>query len=273
VRHAFVASHPDDAALSCGGLIASLHARGEQIALVSVYSGAGDLDALTPYQREALGFDDPGTAWAGRSLDPAAAMAARRAEDRAYAALVGAEQVFVNLPDAVFRGYVGDDELVGPPREDDPAPIDALASALAGVGPDLVYVPLSVGGHVDHRQVMRAAMALAATPGSNVRDRLRFYEDFPYTLTRGWEGLADLDPDVASRLPAGFELSPELFPIEGLLEAKLAGMHAYSSQVDHLFGGLDGLAEAVRTQAARPGGAQGVAASERYWRLVAIATP
>lgn len=272
MRHVFVSPHPDDAALSCGGLIASLHARTEAVVIVSVYSGAGDLDALTPYQREALGFGDPGTEWAGRTLDPRAAMEARRAEDRAYALMVGAGQVFVNLPDAVFRGYVGNDELTGIPRDDDPAPVEAVATALAGLRPDHVYVPLSIGGHVDHRQVTRAALALAATPGSGIRGLLRFYEDFPYTLTRGWEGPADLDADVLSRLPAGLELAPELVSIEGRIEAKLAGMLTYSSQVDHLFGGPDGLADAVRIQAGRPGRAEGIAAGECYWRLVAQGT-
>jgi LmbE family N-acetylglucosaminyl deacetylase len=262
-----VAPHPDDAALSCGGLVACLRARGEPIAILSVYSGSGDLDALTPYQREALGFADPGTPWVGRALDPTAAMEARRAEDRAYARMVGAEQVFVNLPDAVFRGYEGDDQLTGAPRTDDPAPVEALATALAALRPDRVYAPLAIGGHVDHRQVRSAAMALASTPHSAVRRLLRFYEDFPYTVTRGWEGLADLDPEIVASLPAGFEFAPELVPIESQLDAKLAGMRVYASQVDHLFGGPDGLAEAVRVQAGRPGKAQGIAASERYWRL------
>jgi LmbE family N-acetylglucosaminyl deacetylase len=264
VRHVFVAPHPDDAALSCGGLIASLKAQREQIAIVSVYSGAGDPEGLTTYQREALGFADPGSSWAGSALPPVAAMEARRAEDRAY----GAELAFVDLPDAVFRGYEGDDQLTGAPRADDPVPVEALATALAGLRPDRVYAPLAIGGHVDHRLVGRAVLALAATPHSTVRGLLRFYEDFPYTLTRDWEGPADLDPEIVASLPAGFELAPELVSIESLLEAKLAGMSAYASQVDHLFGGPDGLAEAVRIQAGRPGRAEGIHASERYWRLV-----
>jgi LmbE family N-acetylglucosaminyl deacetylase len=268
MRHVFVAPHPDDAALSCGGLIAALHVRGESIAIVSVYSGAGGPSSLTPYQREALGFADPGSRWAGESLDPLTAIAARHEEDGAYARLIGAEQAFVDLPDAVFRGYEGDDQLIGPPHSDDPVPVEALARALARLGPDRAYVPLSIGGHVDHRQVRRAAMELAASPGSRVRGLLRFYEDFPYTLTHGFEAPADLDPEVPAGLPPGFELAAEFVPIDGLIEAKLAGMRSYASQVDHLFGGPEQLAEAVHRQALRVGAAAGMGPAERYWRIV-----
>jgi LmbE family N-acetylglucosaminyl deacetylase len=49
VTHVFVSPHPDDAALSCGGLIASLRDRGEGVTIVSVFSRAGDLGSLTPF--------------------------------------------------------------------------------------------------------------------------------------------------------------------------------------------------------------------------------
>jgi len=56
VSHIFVSPHPDDAALSCGGLIANLRELGQNVIILSVYSGHGDLDRLTSYQRQALGF-------------------------------------------------------------------------------------------------------------------------------------------------------------------------------------------------------------------------
>src|SRR6187549_3971577 len=54
----FVAPHPDDVALSCGGLIASLRELGQNVAIITVFSGGpadGD-DGSMEYQREALGF-------------------------------------------------------------------------------------------------------------------------------------------------------------------------------------------------------------------------
>src|SRR5213079_184834 len=58
MAHVFVAPHPDDVALSCGGLIASLRELGQNVTIITAYSGASSLgeDSLTSYQREALGF-------------------------------------------------------------------------------------------------------------------------------------------------------------------------------------------------------------------------
>ncbi|NQW55368.1 MAG: PIG-L family deacetylase, partial [Chloroflexi bacterium] len=56
MSHIFVSPHPDDAALSCGGLIANLRELGQNVIILSVYSGHGSLDRLTTYQRQALGF-------------------------------------------------------------------------------------------------------------------------------------------------------------------------------------------------------------------------
>ena len=56
MTHVIVAPHPDDAALSCGGLIASLRELGQNVAVLTLYSGTGSTNGMTPYQREALGF-------------------------------------------------------------------------------------------------------------------------------------------------------------------------------------------------------------------------
>src|SRR5258707_6333258 len=56
MTHVFVAPHPDDVALSCGGLIASLRELGQNVTIITVFSGAGSDGSLSGYQREALGF-------------------------------------------------------------------------------------------------------------------------------------------------------------------------------------------------------------------------
>ena len=56
MTHVFISPHPDDVALSCGGLIGSLRELGQTVAIVTVHSGDGGRNGLTPYQREALGF-------------------------------------------------------------------------------------------------------------------------------------------------------------------------------------------------------------------------
>ena len=53
----------------------------------------------------------------GRQIDGSGAI-----EDERFAYFAEASIVFLDLPDAVFRGYEGDDELLGMPRDDDDAP-------------------------------------------------------------------------------------------------------------------------------------------------------
>ena len=50
-------------------------------------------------------------------------MARRRVEDERFAYFAEASIVFLDLPDAVFRGYEGDDQLLGAPRPDDTRPV------------------------------------------------------------------------------------------------------------------------------------------------------
>src|SRR6187431_2930618 len=57
MTHVIVAPHPDDAALSCGGLISSLRELGQNVTIITVFSGGPSAGAdLTEYQRAALGF-------------------------------------------------------------------------------------------------------------------------------------------------------------------------------------------------------------------------
>ena len=78
-------------------------------------------------------------------------MARRRLEDERFAYFAEASIVWLDLPDAVFRGYEGDDELLGAPRATTTAPVDLLRREIARLEPQKVYLPLGVGGHVDHQ--------------------------------------------------------------------------------------------------------------------------
>ena len=95
-----------------------------------------------------------GAVYTDEIIDAAAAgdlMARRRLEDERFAYFAEASIVFLDLPDAVFRGYEGDDELLGTPRADDDAPFELLRREIARLEPQKVYLPLGVGGHVDHQ--------------------------------------------------------------------------------------------------------------------------
>ncbi|NJD27548.1 MAG: hypothetical protein FIA92_04555 [Chloroflexi bacterium] len=362
VAHVFVAPHPDDAALSCGGLIASLRELGQNVTILTVYSGSGSgsgggvgngSGGLTSYQREALGFgtktiwpaseafnrsaiaadypvdDGSGVApwaadddrleatqadadasakrfwqrasWYRRAsirnrplagqllvdevstqgavytddvVDAAMAgdvVASRRVEDERYAMYAEASIVFLDLPDAVFRGYEGDDQLLGEPRPDDGAPYEILRREIVRLEPQRVYFPLGGGNHVDHQLCRSVGLRLMTEPqrwvmpGPEWAGKVSFYEDFPYSWWNGFSSLDELPAGALDGLPADVYLTPRFADIGDQLERKVRGVAFYESQLDRLFGGERKMASAVRLEAARVGAAGGVGRAERYW--------
>jgi hypothetical protein len=214
MTHVFVSPHPDDAALSCGGLIASLREIGQSVTILTVFSGGpGRGGSLSEYQRTALGFGTkvawpnteafnrtniapdyppaiPGSvppwladpervavtqdrantqarqfwqraAWTRSAnvtneasparpvadvvptqgtLDPidfdaGDAAAIRKAEDERYAFFIEASLVDLDLPDAVYRGYEGDEALLGIIRDEDEVPYEILRREILWLEP------------------------------------------------------------------------------------------------------------------------------------------
>ena len=72
--------------------------------------------------------------------------------------------VDLGLPDASFRGYEGDDQLLGEPRDDDDAPVALLRREILRLEPQQLYFPLGIGGHVDHVLCRDVALALLDEP-------------------------------------------------------------------------------------------------------------
>jgi LmbE family N-acetylglucosaminyl deacetylase len=350
MTHVFVAPHPDDVALSCGGLIASLRELGQTVAIITVFSGDGGGNGLTAYQREALGFgsktmwpsteafnrsailpDYPlGPAWAAddatleatqsdadaaakrfwqRSswyrrasirneslagqpvidelstqgavlteevVDAATAgdvMARRRLEDERYAYFAEAAVVFLDLPDAVFRGYQGDAELLGEPRDDDIRPHDLLRREIERLEPQQVYLPLGIGGHVDHRLCRDTGVELLRSadrwvmPGPDYAGTVVFYEDFPYAWWNDFKTVDDLGADAFDGLPSNVSLFPTYADISDQIERKITGIDIYRSQIERLFDGTREMADAVRSYGAALGIVGEIAGpAERYWR-------
>jgi len=352
MTHVFVAPHPDDVALSCGGLIASLRELGQNVAILTVFSGNTESDDLTTYQREALGFgsktlwpaseafnrssilaDYPTAAmvpsWAATDegldatqidadsaakrfwqrsswyrrasirnvsiagqpviddlstqgavmtdeiIDAAAAgdlMARRRMEDERYAYFAEASIIFLDLPDAVFRGYEGDEQLLGAPRADDTAPFELLRTEITRLEPQKVYLPLGVGGHVDHQLCREVGVGLLAEsrkwimPGPDYTGAVVFYEDFPYAYWNEFGGLSDLGPDAFAGLPQDVNIFPTYADISDQMEYKITGIQMYESQMARLFDDTKAMADAVRAYGRTMGEYGEVnGAAERYW--------
>ena len=354
MTHVIVAPHPDDAALSCGGLIASLRELGQNVAILTLYSGTGSTNGMTPYQREALGFgsktlwpatetfnrahleadypeDSSQAPWqaspdrldatqadadaaakrfwqrsswyrranihaeslAGQAViddlstqgavltaeitEAAAAgdaMAKRRLEDERFAAFAEVSMVWLDLPDAVFRGYEGDDQLLGEPRADDEPPVDLLRREIARLEPQRIYLPLGVGGHVDHRLARDAGLALlvgraqVGDAGTRLRRPGRPVRGLPVRVVGGLRPPRRHARRARSpALPDGVSLTAEYADISDQLERKVRSIAIYESQIERLFDTRKAMADAVRGHAAQVGAAGRVPGglAERYW--------
>jgi LmbE family N-acetylglucosaminyl deacetylase len=349
MTHIFISPHPDDAALSCGGLIASLRELGQAVTIVSVFSGGADADPVEA-TRTSTGFgtktlwplteafdrgnvapDHPDEAVPAWLADPARLdatqerantqarqfwqraawlrnanvtnvatderpiadalpgqgtlvrsdlvsaddVAIRRAEDERFAWFMEISLVDLGLPDASFRGYEGDDQLLGAPRDDDDAPVALLRREILRLEPQQVYFPLGIGGHVDHVLCRDVALALLAEPRGwvmptpDLAGLVSFYEDFPYAWWHDFHGQADL-PVAMTGLPQGTALEARYADISDVLERKAAGVAVYGTQVPRLFGDEQRMFDDVAGYARRVAlaGGVGTGSAERYWGVV-----
>lgn len=251
VTHLFLAPHFDDVALSCGGEVARLVAAGEHVAIATVFAGAPSAAMpLTPYAQWHL------AEWGVASL--AEALAVRRSEDEAAAAVLGTAAHLLPFVDGVFREdrYHSWDELRSHLVPADAALPVAIADALAErhlIGPETIVAgPLAIGRHVDHQAVFAAMQALAARGV-----RVRGYEDYPYA--------AD-EEEYAARMAAPYFTGAawERVDITPWLATKVRAIGCYTSQLALLFPDIPML-EAVRAYGNRVAGGMGVA--ERLWWL------
>jgi len=212
-----VSPHLDDAVLGCGGL---LSARPGAV-VATLFAGAPrDGGRATPWDAQ-CGF-----------AGAAEAVAARRAEDAAALALLGARPVHLDFCDSQY--------------EETPT-VEALAAALRAevrrAAPVQVALPLGLY-HSDHRLAHEAGRAaLAGLAGLDVV----FYED---ALYRGLPGV--LQRRLAGLAAAGLVATPaRMGPGRGDADAKARALRCYASQL-RAFG---------------PGGVDDASEPERFWRL------
>ena len=258
-----VSPHLDDAVLSIGGSIAAWTTAGARVVVASVYTSGPPLEDIVPSMRK---FADYAT---------------RRAEDVAACAIVGAEVRHLDQIERAFRPPY----LIGWSFFSTPAVragfttlarVTTALEALAELAPDRILVPLGIGNHIDHVEAL-----IAATDWAHARgwlDRVSFYEDL-YALSgtmrrrhvvarqRLWRRrespllrarrlAAILSAIAAAR--RGPEVETFLVPalrgatwtltttnVRGHEQRQLDAIACYASQT-RAFGGLDGIARAIR---------------------------
>jgi LmbE family N-acetylglucosaminyl deacetylase len=192
----YLSPHPDDAAMSCGGIIHQQVRTGEMVSVWTLFAGdppAGDLTpfAASLHQRWGVGA--------------AAAMAARRVEDRRAAEILGAELRNFHLPDCIYRRLpdgeplvTREEELWQPAHPGEARLVEQLAFLLQEKLPDTARLvcPLGIGVHIDHTLARLAAGSLGR--------RLYFYADYPYA---GREGSLSEEWIAPHWLPCRYQLS------------------------------------------------------------------
>jgi LmbE family N-acetylglucosaminyl deacetylase len=242
----YLSPHLDDAVLSCGGRIWQQVQAGDRVLVVTVFAGKPSSDVpLSPFAQAlhaAWGLVD--------------ATAARREEDAAALALLGAGSVYWPYTDCIYRQmpdggfpYASEEALFGEVHPSDDALIAELAGrfrALALEPASAIYAPLAVGRHVDHQIVRRAVTGL---------EGVTCYEDYPYA---GKPGAVEAALGMA-------RWQEEVVPLSSdALEAKIAAIACYSSQFITLgWANAEEMAAAVRAFAEQTGDG---APAERYWR-------
>ena len=254
-RQIYLQPHFDDAALSCGGAIRQQTNFGQKVLVITVLGG------LPPDDLQPSLFARQTSQAMSLPESPAAAVAARRAEDEAALGALGADVLWLDYLDAIFRGspayYQSNESLFGQVNDSDHALDEELGALFLNIAEraplTAFYAPLGVGHHVDHQLVCSAADRLAQR-----KINIKFYEDFPYVTRPG-----ALDARQSElRIPMEYELTE----ISGQIRDKEEAIALYRSQTPQLFGSEDNMRQALRTYASSLRKTYPGLVMERYWR-------
>jgi LmbE family N-acetylglucosaminyl deacetylase len=255
-QHIYLSPHLDDAALSCGGHIYQEHQAGLAVLVVTPLAGDAPVQA---FGAPSPIIADLHTRWElAHTGNP---VAVRRSEDRTALSLLGADVCHWTWPECVYRRHPETGEFLYPSEESlwvslqnaDEVLLARMARRLAElplVPGGRLYLPLTVGEHVDHLLVRRAA-EMGHPPEAD----LVYYEEYPY---------AERPEALAAALREEASWQPELVHLdETAVAAKSAAIACYQSQISTFFEDTAEIAARVRAYATVVGEGQGWA--ERYW--------
>lgn len=254
-RHIFLSPHFDDVVYSCGGTLGVQVSVGLRPLVITIFGGAPAADA------EISSFAHTTQSKWGLGRLPANIIEARRQEDVAALDLLGVDYLWLDYPEAIYRGepafYTNDQQLMGGEVHPSDRWIDEeLAQMLINLQkrlPDTVwYAPLGVGRHVDHQIVCSAADRL-----TQLGAKINLYEDFPYVARQPGSLIERLEE-------FGNELEPGLVEMSEMLPLRQEAAARYASQITSNFGDKNSMLTSMEkyTYSIRP---VHTVHLERYW--------
>ena len=190
------------------------------------------------------------------------AVAARREEDRVACAILGADFQHWDVADCIYRYdpacaealYLSDDDIFGDVHPAEQKLVDGLAQRMTHLPQhDIVYAPLTVGHHVDHLLTRVAAERVFKTDFA-LKTEIVYYEDYPYAQEKRMIE-AVLAQSQISWTSRTIELT------EAAMQAKIAAILAYRSQLSSFWTDRADLEWQIRGYAAGVGG-------ERVWQAI-----
>lgn len=228
MKWVFLSPHPDDIALSCGGLVWELAQSGETAGVWTVCAGDPPPGELSGFAKELHERWETGVQ----------AAAERRGEDAAACRAMGAEYHPMDLPDCVYRRgpdgawlYPTVMDIFGSLHPGEAELAERIASELE-VGLEdgsQVVCPLALGNHVDHQLVRQAAERLGRPTW--------YYADYPYVLQAPEQLQAATGSGWSAQI---FRVSP------AGLEAWGRSVAAHASQISTFWPDLEAMQKALR---------------------------
>ena len=229
----FISPHLDDAAFSCGGTLSRLSAEGWRTVLATIFTRS---------------VPDPQGFALQCQLDKGLPvnvdyMALRRKEDREFAERVGVHGLlWLGYPEAPHRGYGSAPALFSEALAEDRV-WDEIAADLGQLvvrhRPERIFLPQALGSHVDHRQVVKAALEVIPV------EKSVWYRDTPYAIRSPEAQAPPLLPDGLTETAVDITCS---------LETKLNACAVYSTQLGFQFGGEKKMHETLSRFAAEEAG-------------------